>query len=217
MLIRLLFPPLLRQSLLLCLAFVRCLCLCLCHSAQSSRRSASMSTPSAPAAAAAASGGDRAHVSFLVCGTRFDVDRKYKLIKPIGTGAYGVVWSGQRTEQDAAECAAVRREWGVKGLIRPVLLGCLCLCCRCDCCFSVSFVSVLLRIWKRRRRLQSRRSARVSDAMRCLQHDCTRLAAPSHSAAAPVVCPHLQRLPIWWRRSAHCERSSCCDTSIMPM
>jgi hypothetical protein len=33
------------------------------------------------------------HVSFLVCGTRFDVDRKYKLIKPIGTGAYGVVWS----------------------------------------------------------------------------------------------------------------------------
>jgi hypothetical protein len=36
------------------------------------------------------------HVSFLVCGTRFDVDRKYKLIKPIGTGAYGVVWSVAR-------------------------------------------------------------------------------------------------------------------------
>lgn len=30
--------------------------------------------------------------SFLVCGTRFDIDRKYKLIKPIGHGAYGVVW-----------------------------------------------------------------------------------------------------------------------------
>ena len=42
----------------------------------------------------------RAHVSFLVCGTRFDVDRKYKLIKPIGTGAYGVVWSATI---DAAE------------------------------------------------------------------------------------------------------------------
>lgn len=32
------------------------------------------------------------HVSFLVCGTRFDVDKKYRLIKPIGHGAYGVVW-----------------------------------------------------------------------------------------------------------------------------
>jgi tRNA A-37 threonylcarbamoyl transferase component Bud32 len=38
------------------------------------------------------------HVSFLVCGTRFDVDRKYKLIKPIGTGAYGVVCSAENLE-----------------------------------------------------------------------------------------------------------------------
>jgi len=57
-----------------------------------------MSAPSGDAAAAAAAGSaapvdsQRGHTSFLVCGTRFDVDRKYKLIKPIGTGAYGVVW-----------------------------------------------------------------------------------------------------------------------------
>mmetsp|Transcript_26828 Transcript_26828/g.43816 ORF Transcript_26828/g.43816 Transcript_26828/m.43816 type:complete len:375 (+) Transcript_26828:122-1246(+) len=31
--------------------------------------------------------------SFLVCGTRFDVDTRYALIKPIGQGAYGVVCS----------------------------------------------------------------------------------------------------------------------------
>ena len=30
--------------------------------------------------------------SFMVCGTRFDVDARYSLIKPIGQGAYGVVW-----------------------------------------------------------------------------------------------------------------------------
>lgn len=30
--------------------------------------------------------------SFMVCGTRFDIDAKYSLIKPIGQGAYGVVW-----------------------------------------------------------------------------------------------------------------------------
>lgn len=31
--------------------------------------------------------------SFMVCGTRFDVDSRYTLIKPIGHGAYGVVCS----------------------------------------------------------------------------------------------------------------------------
>jgi len=31
--------------------------------------------------------------SFMVCGTRFDVDSRYMLIKPIGSGAYGVVCS----------------------------------------------------------------------------------------------------------------------------
>lgn len=30
--------------------------------------------------------------TFVVCGVKFTVDRKYKLIKPIGHGAYGVVW-----------------------------------------------------------------------------------------------------------------------------
>eukprot|EP00965_Chrysotila_dentata_P233635 6199705-Pleurochrysis_carterae.AAC.2 len=29
--------------------------------------------------------------SFMVCGTRFDVDTRYTLVKPIGHGAYGVV------------------------------------------------------------------------------------------------------------------------------
>ena len=33
--------------------------------------------------------------SFMVCGTRFDVDSRYTLIKPIGHGAYGVVCSAQ--------------------------------------------------------------------------------------------------------------------------
>ena len=31
--------------------------------------------------------------AFMVCGTRFDVDSRYTLIKPIGHGAYGVVCS----------------------------------------------------------------------------------------------------------------------------
>lgn len=33
--------------------------------------------------------------SFSVCGIRFDVDKKYRLIKPIGHGAYGVVCSAE--------------------------------------------------------------------------------------------------------------------------
>ncbi len=36
--------------------------------------------------------------SFLVCGARFDVDRKYKLLKPVGNGAYGIVVSAENTE-----------------------------------------------------------------------------------------------------------------------
>jgi hypothetical protein len=31
--------------------------------------------------------------SYMVCGTRFDTPPRYTLIKPIGKGAYGVVWS----------------------------------------------------------------------------------------------------------------------------
>jgi hypothetical protein len=30
--------------------------------------------------------------TFTVSGTKFIVDRKYSPIKPVGTGAYGVVW-----------------------------------------------------------------------------------------------------------------------------
>jgi serine/threonine protein kinase len=37
-------------------------------------------------------------VSFLVCGTRFDVESQYRLIKPIGHGAYGVVCSAENTK-----------------------------------------------------------------------------------------------------------------------
>ena len=45
--------------------------------------------------------------SFLVCGTRFDVDRKYRLIKPIGHGAYGVVCSAQNIE--TGEMVAIKK------------------------------------------------------------------------------------------------------------
>eukprot|EP00824_Muranothrix_gubernata_P011522 TRINITY_DN24975_c0_g1_i1.p1 TRINITY_DN24975_c0_g1~~TRINITY_DN24975_c0_g1_i1.p1 ORF type:complete len:389 (+),score=81.33 TRINITY_DN24975_c0_g1_i1:90-1256(+) len=37
--------------------------------------------------------------SFMVCGTRFDVDTRYTLIKPIGHGAYGVVCSAKDNER----------------------------------------------------------------------------------------------------------------------
>ena len=57
-------------------------------------------SPAAAAAAAsqkgAAGGAKGSYVppethSFVVSGTRFEVEKKYKLIKPIGHGAYGVV------------------------------------------------------------------------------------------------------------------------------
>jgi len=59
---------------------------------QHSQSQSASAPPTHPAPA------QRQHVSFLVCGTRFDVDRKYKLIKPIGTGAYGVVCSAENLE-----------------------------------------------------------------------------------------------------------------------
>ena len=37
------------------------------------------------------------HCSYLVCGTRFDVEAHYRLISPIGHGAYGVVCSAEDT------------------------------------------------------------------------------------------------------------------------
>eukprot|EP00163_Fabomonas_tropica_P015166 TRINITY_DN2770_c0_g1_i2.p1 TRINITY_DN2770_c0_g1~~TRINITY_DN2770_c0_g1_i2.p1 ORF type:complete len:369 (+),score=75.72 TRINITY_DN2770_c0_g1_i2:386-1492(+) len=36
--------------------------------------------------------------SFMVCGTRFEVDTRYALIKPIGQGAYGVVCSARDSQ-----------------------------------------------------------------------------------------------------------------------
>ena len=38
--------------------------------------------------------------SFMVCGTRFDVPARYTLMKPIGHGAYGVVYKARRAGGD---------------------------------------------------------------------------------------------------------------------
>ena len=51
--------------------------------------------PEGSSVAAASSGDERKINSFMVCGTRFDVDSRYTLVKPIGHGAYGVVCSAQ--------------------------------------------------------------------------------------------------------------------------
>ncbi|CAK4251980.1 unnamed protein product [Aphanomyces euteiches] len=63
-----------------------------------------MASTSAPAEEVAAVGGGGKEIirpgthSFVVSGTTFQVDTKYKFIKPIGHGAYGVVISSQNTE-----------------------------------------------------------------------------------------------------------------------
>lgn len=63
-----------------------------------------MSEGKAPETAVAAASGTGENApgksSFLVCGTRFDIDKKYKLIKPIGHGAYGVVCSAENTQEE---------------------------------------------------------------------------------------------------------------------
>ena len=51
---------------------------------------------------------DRKINSFMVCGTRFDVDGRYTLVKPIGHGAYGVV------------CSAVDNSTGEKVAIKKI-------------------------------------------------------------------------------------------------
>lgn len=53
-----------------------------------------MSEQEAEAVASKSSG----KASFLVCGFRFDVDKKYKLLQPIGHGAYGIVCSAINLE-----------------------------------------------------------------------------------------------------------------------
>jgi len=63
---------------------------------------------SEPGGSAAASGESRRINSFMVCGTRFDVDSAYTLVKPIGHGAYGVV------------CSAVDNATGEKVAIKKI-------------------------------------------------------------------------------------------------
>ena len=52
--------------------------------------------------------GEPKHNSFMVCGTRFDVDSRYTLMKPIGHGAYGVV------------CSALDNKTGEKVAIKKI-------------------------------------------------------------------------------------------------
>merc|ERR1719409_819405 len=56
----------------------------------------------------AAGGEKRSISSFMVRGTRFDVDSRYTLVKPIGHGAYGVV------------CSAVDNATGEKVAIKKI-------------------------------------------------------------------------------------------------
>ena len=63
----------------------------------------------APSAAGSSTTGDARKInSFMVCGTRFDVDSRYTLMKPIGHGAYGVV------------CSAVDNTTGEKVAIKKI-------------------------------------------------------------------------------------------------
>ena len=41
--------------------------------------------------------------SFLVFGTRFDIDKKYEIIDPMGSGAYGIVVAAKDTEIEDEE------------------------------------------------------------------------------------------------------------------
>eukprot|EP00967_Tisochrysis_lutea_P149885 scaffold289031_cov23-Tisochrysis_lutea.AAC.1 len=43
----------------------------------------------------------------MVCGTRFDVDSRYTLVKPLGHGAYGVVCSA--VDNRSGERVAVKK------------------------------------------------------------------------------------------------------------
>ena len=61
-----------------------------------------------PAEEAAGSGADVKINSFMVSGSRFDVDSRYTLIKPIGHGAYGVV------------CSALDNQTGEKVAIKKI-------------------------------------------------------------------------------------------------
>jgi serine/threonine protein kinase len=62
----------------------------------------------APAGGAAPGQSDGRINSFMVCGTRFDVDARYTLVKPLGHGAYGVV------------CSAIDNSTGEKVAIKKI-------------------------------------------------------------------------------------------------
>ena len=62
----------------------------------------------APVAAASSTSGDERKInSFMVCGTRFDVEGRYTLLKPIGHGAYGVVCSAM--DNTTGEKVAIKK------------------------------------------------------------------------------------------------------------
>ena len=61
----------------------------------------------AAASSTATSGDARKINSFMVCGTRFDVEGRYTLLKPIGHGAYGVVCSAM--DNTTGEKVAIKK------------------------------------------------------------------------------------------------------------
>lgn len=63
---------------------------------------------SVPAAMDTGAASDGRISSFMVCGTRFDVDSRYTLVKPLGHGAYGVV------------CSAIDNQTGDKVAIKKI-------------------------------------------------------------------------------------------------
>jgi hypothetical protein len=63
--------------------------------------------PVAAASSTATSGDARKINSFMVCGTRFDVEGRYTLLKPIGHGAYGVVCSAM--DNTTGEKVAIKK------------------------------------------------------------------------------------------------------------
>lgn len=38
--------------------------------------------------------------TYIVCGTRFDVDKRYEIVDPMGQGAYGVVVAARDLESE---------------------------------------------------------------------------------------------------------------------
>ena len=47
--------------------------------------------------------GDSNTHAFMVLGTRFEIEKRYEIIDPIGSGAYGVVVAARDTDQEVEE------------------------------------------------------------------------------------------------------------------